>query len=407
MLLVLMKTLFLCVDRDDDLGRKGGVETPIVGRRRIVDAAMRLGLADPEDSDTNALLATIHMYDKELKSSQGEHQMEVAAIAGHRLVGLRSDRELAKQLDEVMAITQADEIVLVTDGAEDEAILPILHSRARVAHIHRSIVKQAPRLEGAWYVLQRMMDDDKIAKQYVLPVALVMFVWGLAFLFGLSGIATGLTLAILGGWLIVHSMRWEEKVAKFFTDFNDGLRTGKVSLVANIVMLIIFIVGIAASVDRTSTQIGWAHTSLTFADAFLLFLVSGLLVRTAGNLIDDVLREGKASVRYWTFSFTIIAFGFIGGVVLDLAIQLLEGGAISELTSFDLVMRLLLGLGIMTGGIILRRWAHNFFRDDRDLHRIESTAPANSAPGSKNTPVVPLGPVNASNDPEEAPKVNE
>lgn len=361
-----MKTLFLCVDRDDDLGRKAAVETPIVGRRRIVEAATALGLADPEDSDTNALLSTVHMYDKELKQAKGERQLEVAAIAGHRLVGLRSDRELAKQLDEVMAITQADEIVLVTDGAEDEAILPILHSRARVAHIHRSIVKQAPRLEGAWYVLQRMLDDDKLAKRYVLPVALVLFVWGLAFLFGISGIATGLTLVIVGGWLVVHSMRWESRVTKFFTDFNEGLRTGKVSLVANIVMLVIFVVGIATAVDATTSIIddGWAIATVAFLDAFLFYLILGLLIRAAGNLIDDVLREGKASVRYWTYSITLVAFGFIASVLIDLSRILMEGGAITEVTSVSMVSRLLIGLGIMMGGIILRRYIHSYFRDD-------------------------------------------
>lgn len=359
-----MKTLFLCVDRDDDLGRKADVETPIVGRRRIVDAATALGLADPEDSDTNALLSTIHLYDKELKQSKGERQMEVAAIAGHRLVGLRSDRELAKQLDEVLAITQADEIVLVTDGAEDEQILPILHSRARVAHIHRSIVKQAPRLEGAWYVLQRMLDDDKLAKRYVLPVALVMLVWGIAFLFGVSGIATGLTLAIVGGWLVVHSMRWEERVSKFFTDFNEGLRTGKVSLVANIVMLVVFVIGIATAVDQTDIGQGWANNVLDFMGAFLFYLIAGLLIRAVGNLIDDFLREGKASVRYWTYSITLLAFGFIGSVLIDLTRILMEGGAISEITSVSMVTRLLTGLGIMMGGIILRRYVSNFFRED-------------------------------------------
>ncbi len=359
-----MKTLFLCVDRDDDLGRKADVETPIVGRRRIVDAAMALGLADPEDSDTNALLSTIHLYDKELKQSKGERQLEVAAIAGHRLVGLRSDRELAKQLDEVLAITQADEIVLVTDGAEDEQILPILHSRARVAHIHRSIVKQAPRLEGALYVLQRMLDDDKLAKRYVLPVALVLLVWGIAFLFGVSGIATGLTLAIVGGWLVVHTMRWEERVSKFFTDFNEGLRTGKVSLVANIVMLVVFVIGIATAVDQTDIQKGWVGNVLDFMGAFLFYLIAGLLIRAVGNLIDDFLREGKASVRYWTYSITLLAFGFIGSVLIDLTRILIEGGAISEITSVSMVTRLLTGLGIMMGGILLRRYVSNFFREE-------------------------------------------
>src|SRR5438132_1208262 len=52
-----MKTLVLCVDRDDDIGVKTGIRGPIVGREGNLAAATKLGLADPEDSDVNALLS--------------------------------------------------------------------------------------------------------------------------------------------------------------------------------------------------------------------------------------------------------------------------------------------------------------------------------------------------------------
>lgn len=359
-----MKTLFLCVDRDDDLGRKAAVQTPVVGRRRVLDAATQLGLADPEDSDTNAILSAIHLYDKELARNKEGRQLEVAAIAGHRIVGLRSDRELARQMREVMELTEADEIVLVTDGAEDEQILPILQRFAPVIHVHRAIVKQAPRLEGAWYVLQRMLDDDKLAKRYVLPLGLVILIWGLAFLFGISSIATGLTLTIIGGWLFVHAMRWEERVSRFFSDFYEGLRAGKVGLVANIVMLALLVGGAGSAADKTTLDLGWSYAIIKFLSEFLFWFVSALLVRTAGNLIDDVLREGKASVRYWTFAFTMIAFGFIGGAILDASVALMDGTGIAEVLDFRIVVRLMVGLAIMAGGIILTRYARSFFKDD-------------------------------------------
>ena len=88
-----MKTLILCVDRDDDLGNKGGVITPAVGRRRCVDAALALGLADPEDSDTNALLAAVNPYDQEPKGGAQGKQVEVDCIAGHPRVGVEADRK--------------------------------------------------------------------------------------------------------------------------------------------------------------------------------------------------------------------------------------------------------------------------------------------------------------------------
>ena len=51
------KILVLCIDRDDDIGSKGGIETPIVGRDACINAGTRLALEDPEDADSNAIFA--------------------------------------------------------------------------------------------------------------------------------------------------------------------------------------------------------------------------------------------------------------------------------------------------------------------------------------------------------------
>ena len=59
-----MKTLVLCVDRDNDFGRKANCNSPIIGREDNLRAAQALALADPEDSDSNCLYAAISTYDK-------------------------------------------------------------------------------------------------------------------------------------------------------------------------------------------------------------------------------------------------------------------------------------------------------------------------------------------------------
>ena len=42
------KVLILCVDRDDDLGVKTKIKTPILGRKENLEAAVALALKDPE-----------------------------------------------------------------------------------------------------------------------------------------------------------------------------------------------------------------------------------------------------------------------------------------------------------------------------------------------------------------------
>ena len=59
-----MGLLVIAIDRDNDLGRKTGIRSPVLGRDSNVKAALELGLADPEESDTNTMLAAIRTYDQ-------------------------------------------------------------------------------------------------------------------------------------------------------------------------------------------------------------------------------------------------------------------------------------------------------------------------------------------------------
>ncbi len=363
-----MKTLILSVDRDDDIGQKAGVETPIVGRRRIVDAATRLGCADPEDSDTNCLFASAHLYDKELESAhQKGRQIEVAAICGHPRMGIRADRKVAKELEEVLELTRADEVILVSDGAEDEQIMPILTSRVKVAHVHRTIVRQAPRLEGFYYTITRLFADKKLGKRLVLPAGIVAVLWSAAIFLQWAQYAWAGTIGVIGAWLIVHAMGWENRMSKFLSDFADGMRSGKVTLIGNLVGLVLIVLGITAGYEAIQPIQDEVLRIFVFMDEFVMLLVAALLVRTAGILFDQWVREGKASLHHWTTAFTLVAIGFIGSAVIKISIAWREGTSWTQILDVALMTRLFIGILIAMGGIIIARYVKNFFDDESML----------------------------------------
>ena len=96
-----MKTLVLCVDRDDDLGTKAGINGPVIGREENLKASISLGLADPEEVDTNTLLSGLQLYDDLLKRGM---DAEIATISGDSHVGFQSDLILATQLENVLEV---------------------------------------------------------------------------------------------------------------------------------------------------------------------------------------------------------------------------------------------------------------------------------------------------------------
>ena len=101
-----MKTLILCVDRDDDLGQKVGVISPVVGRKDNLRAAIALALKDPEDSDVNSIFAALQEYDQKVNENQ---DVEIATICGDKDVGTRSDQILAAQLESGRAAARREE----------------------------------------------------------------------------------------------------------------------------------------------------------------------------------------------------------------------------------------------------------------------------------------------------------
>ncbi len=141
--------LVVCIDRDDDLGRKASVSGPVVGRASVLEAAVKLGTVDPEDSDTNALFAAVSLLD-ELRGA-GE-ECEVCILTGSRQGRRLSDRRVADQFDDVSGGARArSRAYLVSDGAEDEYLFPILASRVKVDGVRRVYVRQSASIESTYY----------------------------------------------------------------------------------------------------------------------------------------------------------------------------------------------------------------------------------------------------------------
>ena len=178
------RTLVLSVDRDDDIGYKAQVESPCIGRVACLKAANTLALADPEDSDLNAIFQAVKIFDDLV--AKGE-DAEIAVISGDHMHMIEGDRKIAATLDQVIKETQVTNCILVSDGAEDEYVIPIIQSKIPVSSIRRVIVNQMPNLEGTYYILRKLLDDPKVSRVVLIPLGLAMLLYALAYLLGYPG----------------------------------------------------------------------------------------------------------------------------------------------------------------------------------------------------------------------------
>jgi len=179
------KILVLSVDRDNDLGVKTGIQGPVIGDKNILNAAMELGIADPTESDTNVLFRAIQVFRKLKKE---ETPCEVVALTGDVDVGVKSDIVLSDQLDIVLKKIKVKGVILVTDGREDENILPAIQSKVPIISIDRIVIQQSETIEETYFILHRyireVMEDRKLAGLMLGAPGLVFLLFGAAFLLG-------------------------------------------------------------------------------------------------------------------------------------------------------------------------------------------------------------------------------
>ncbi|HJM17692.1 MAG TPA: DUF373 family protein [Candidatus Poseidoniia archaeon] len=348
-----MGLLVIAIDRDNDLGRKTGIRSPVIGREANVKAALELGLADPEESDTNTMLEAIRTYDQLLDDGES---VEVVTICGDVRVGTKSDMKIANTLDQVITKTKATKAVLVSDGAEDRELEPIIRSRLRIDSTRMVVVQQSRPIEDTLYTIIHKMEDPKVQRQFILPIALIVFVWGLAKILDLSDIASGLIWVSLSGYLLVKVAGWEDEFRNFY---NELLTTGeRVSLYSYVWLLaiLLFVVGVAQGMEQMdlTKEISVAAMVLAFLswNGVLPYLLLAIASIEVSRTIDAYVRDGVFNINIVRFIFTVGSLGAITAGMIEIMSSVVVRTALAESEEIDYTQGFwYIGIGLLIGFI--------------------------------------------------------
>jgi len=351
------KTLVICVDRDNDIGEKAELETPIIGREASLSAATKLGFVDPEDSDINAIFEAIRIYER-LNAREDGTDAEIALIAGDKNVGIESDRKIGQELDKVLSKTFVDSAILVSDGAEDEWIIPIIQSRVKIDSVRRVVVRQSEPLESTFYVIKRLLEDPKFSRTFLTPIGIILFLLAISLLLELSGKAMGLIMGFMGIYILLKGLGRENILMELFETVKHSLYSGKISFVTYICALVLLLVGtlqgLIGSWDyylKMGSEVGgYILLGMVFIKYAVGWYIGAGLAPLIGKMMN-MLIERERIVKQWTILFYIIASGVLLWGGSKCIILLSEGNSVMGyiilfLSILGAIIISLIGMGI-------------------------------------------------------------
>jgi putative membrane protein len=332
------------VDRDNDVGEKAGIVTPVIGRDACIEAAQRLALEDPEDADSNSIFAAIKTYEDLV--SKG-YQAEVVTIAGVKDRGVQADEKILMEARKVLEKFSASAAVIVSDGEDDESVIPVIQNVLPVVSVQRVVMKVSRSVEYSYAVfgkyLKMIAYDSKYSKFFLGVPGILLLIGGIATVFGYTAEIFAVLVSILGGAFLIRAFDVDRTLASWTKPTPMGF-----------IRIFTMVAGILLILSSVPAGISSVDSGLLEADTELISKITDKVI--IGQFISGalpILWIGMGSIFAG-----ILLSNWIGGIPRQISdmLRIIVLGAlyptvsqftnimINEESSFTLIPPLLAGL---------------------------------------------------------------
>jgi len=352
------KLLVICIDRDDDLGRKTGISTPVVGRNACIEAAQRLALEDPEDADSNSIFFAVKTYEDLV--SKG-YEAQVITVTGVENRGVQADEKVALEIKSVLKKFSANGAVIVSDGEDDEMVIPVIQNVIPVISVQRVVMQVSRTIEHSYAVfgkfLKLVMYNPKYSKFFLGVPGILLLIGGIGAVTGYNAEIFAVLVTILGGAFLIRAFDIDKAWSNWAKPTPEGF-TRMFTLITGLILIAASVpAGITTvSPENISSDLGTINLITDevvigqFVSGMIPFLWIGLGTIFVGILFSNWLNR---KLRHISDLLRIIVL-----VALYPTVHQFTNILMYEESSFTLILPLIAGFAVTAASatLLIRRY---------------------------------------------------
>jgi len=293
------RLLVICIDRDNDVGEKAGIVTPVIGRDACIEAAQRLALEDPEDADSNSIFAAIKTYEDLI--SKG-YKVEVVTVAGVKNKGVHADEKILAETRKVLEKFSANGAVIVSDGEDDESVIPVIQNVLPVVSVQRVVMKVSRSVEYSYAVfgkyLKMIAYDPRYSKFFLGVPGILLLIGGIATVFEITGEIFAVLVSILGGAFLIRAF----DIDRAWSSWSKPTPMGFIRMFTMVAGVLLILSSVPAGISTVDVELIEADTELItkitdkmiigqFVAGALPILWIGIGAIFAGTLLSNWIGE--------------------------------------------------------------------------------------------------------------------
>ena len=289
------------------------------------------------------------------------YNVQVVVVAGVEKRGVQADEKIVNEIKSVLQKFSANGAVIVSDGEDDETVIPVIQNVIPVVSVQRVVMQVSRTIEHSYAVFGKflkMVVYDKTYSKFFLGVpGILLLIGGIGTVVGYTAEIFAILVSILGGAFLIRAF----DIDKSWSSWTKATPTGFIRIFALVTGAVLILASIPAGVTNIDPQL--FETEMDFAQSisnqmvvgqFLQglfpFLWMGLGTVSAGILISNWLNR---KLKHISDILRIIVLAAIYPTVAQFATILTTNES-----SFTLIPPLLAGAAItlISATLLFRRY---------------------------------------------------
>jgi putative membrane protein len=231
------------------------------------------------------------------------YQVEVVTIAGVKNRGVQADEKILDETKKVLEKFSANGAVIVSDGEDDESVIPVIQNVLPVVSVQRVVMKVSRSVEYSYAVfgkyLKMLAYDAKYSKFFLGVPGILLLIGGVATVFGYTAEIFAVLVSILGGAFLIRAF----DIDRVWSSWSKPTPMGFIRMFTMVAGVLLILSSIPAGVSAIDTELVEADTQ------FITKITNKVIVGQFVSGVLPILWIGMGSI----FAGTLLS-NWIGGI---------------------------------------------------------------------------------------------
>jgi putative membrane protein len=130
-------------------------------------------------------------------------------VAGIKERGVQADEKILMEIKKILEVFSANGAVIVSDGEDDESVIPVIQNVLPVVSVQRVVMKVSRSVEYSYAVfgkyLKMLAYDSKYSKFFLGVPGILLLIGGVATIFGYTAEIFAVLVSILGAAFLIRA----------------------------------------------------------------------------------------------------------------------------------------------------------------------------------------------------------